>query len=162
MSSLLQELKDGGTVNGVKDISVSLTTLEEVFLNLSKAELESEDEDILNETKTDLISRTNIDMNNGGSNGSTGSRVKRSISFWSQSYALAEKNMEISEKQSSQICCLFIFPIFSICLLLLLDYWVSTAEANNMYDMACVNNKTLENILVQSNTLAENPVHSFH
>ena len=113
MSLLLQELKDGGTVNGVKDISVSLTTLEEVFLNLSKAELESEDEDILNETKTDLISRTNIDMNNSGSNGSTGSHVKRSISFWSQSYALAEKNVEISEKAiESNLLPIYISRIF--------------------------------------------------
>ena len=119
-------------------------------MNLSKAELESEDEDILNETKTDLISRTNIDMNNSGSNGSTGSHVKRSISFWSQSYALAEKTWKYQKRQSSQTCCLVIFPIFSICLLLLLQYFVTQAESKNTYDMQCVSNKTLQSILLQT------------
>ncbi len=140
MSALLNDLKKK---DGVKDISVSLTTLEEVFLNLSKAELENEVEEIIpiHQSEVQMARRlSSADVETGA----------QTITFCSQTYALAEKTWKYQKRQSSQTCCLVIFPIFSICLLLLLQYFVTQAESKNTYDMQCVSNKTLQSILLQT------------
>jgi ABC-type multidrug transport system ATPase subunit len=140
MPALLKELKNSADDSGVNDISVSLTTLEEVFLNLSKAELDNEAEEVIpiHQQRDSLL---------GISEPETG---MQSITFCSQTLALAEKTWKYQKRQSSQICCLVIFPIFSICLLLLLQYFVTKAESKNTYDMQCVRNKTLASILRQT------------
>ncbi len=140
MPALLRELKSCTNDTGVQDVSVSLTTLEEVFLNLSKAELENEPEEVIHmQQKSDSL------LNIGESAEGT-----QTITFCSQTLALAEKTWKYQKRQYSQLCCLIIFPVFSICLLLLLQYFVTRAESKNAYDMQCVRNKTLASILQQT------------
>ena len=104
----------------IQDISISLATLEDVFLNLSRNELEKEaalDVDVTNNEITSSPTTSSTRRERITAIGD----VSSSKSFCSQFHALTNKTITYQKRQTCQSSCLVCFPIFCIAMLLLVQ-----------------------------------------
>ena len=156
-------LKNANCVLG--DISISLATLEDVFLNLSRAELEHvmvQDEQRHHSTNSTTSSRgsfvlfntvlpdtdtdTDIESSRRDRVAAVGDAALGG-SFCSQFHALSKKTIVYQKRQRCQSLCLICFPIFCIVLLLLVQYFLNGLNPTNEYDFDCINTKYQEAFL---------------
>jgi hypothetical protein len=155
---LKQEQSTAAATAGlIKDVSISLATLEDVFLNLSRNELAHAlevDEAASSSSaaaqaekaeKAEKVAEkvgSNMEFAARGAPKSTGK-----TGFCAQFHALSHKTMVYQKRQKCQSGCLICFPIFCIAMLLLVQLLLNNLNPTKDYDFTCINDKFQQNFI---------------
>lgn len=111
MTALFRDLENSREDLGVKDFSIGLPTLEEVFLELS-----------IRDHGSDVASAATVKIREKDAKELVESRrTLRRVTCAGQSTALCCKNVRYQLSHKGQLCCIIFFPLVIMLLLLLLD-----------------------------------------